>query len=247
MSPDPGHLSQISTLWTVLRQAQAGTPDAAQQAQETILQRYTAAIFRYVRAIVKDEDAAHEVYQEFALRFVRGDFRSADPNKGRFRHFLKRVLRNLAIDHHRLREKRGQSLSPEQAQALPQRETAEAEQQFSAAWKMELLARTWDALRLWEEKTGQPFHRVLRTRTENPALDSAALAELLGAQLDRSVNAAWVRNRLHFAREKFAELLVEEVRQTLVQPEQSDLIDELIELDLYERCRSVLTAPTGQE
>jgi hypothetical protein len=42
MAPDSRqHLSDITTMWTVLRQAQ-GAAGAAQRAQELILQRYSA-------------------------------------------------------------------------------------------------------------------------------------------------------------------------------------------------------------
>ena len=44
-----------------------------------------------------------QLAQEFALRFLRGDFRNADPGKGRFRDFLKRAVYHLMIDHHRAR------------------------------------------------------------------------------------------------------------------------------------------------
>src|SRR5262249_42324166 len=54
-----------------------------------------------LRAMVRDDDAAEELTQEFAVRFLRGDFRQADPSRGRFRDLLKRALRHLAIDYWR--------------------------------------------------------------------------------------------------------------------------------------------------
>ena len=97
------HLSQISTVWTVLHQANAGPTSArdAGEAQTRLLQRYGAAIYRYLLAAVRDRDAADELFQEFALRFVRGDFSRADESRGRFRDFLKTALFHLVVDAQR--------------------------------------------------------------------------------------------------------------------------------------------------
>ena len=58
-------------------------------------------------AALKDADAADEVFQEFALRLVRGDFRRADPQRGRFRDFVKTALINMVINY---RKKKGRGV-----------------------------------------------------------------------------------------------------------------------------------------
>src|SRR5262245_27508512 len=95
------HLSKIVTLWGPLQEAHAGEPEAARVAQRQLLERYTPAIYRYLLASVRDPHAADELFQEFALRFCRGDFKRADQQRGRFRDFLKTSLVHLVIDHHR--------------------------------------------------------------------------------------------------------------------------------------------------
>ena len=84
-------LSRINTLWTMVFQAHGADRDAVQQAQCVLLERYRGAIYRYLVGALRDADAAEELAQEFALRFVRGDFRRANPEKGRFRSYLKTV------------------------------------------------------------------------------------------------------------------------------------------------------------
>ena len=42
-----------------------------------------------IRLAHRDKDAADELSQEFALRFVRGDLKGADRERGWFRDFLK--------------------------------------------------------------------------------------------------------------------------------------------------------------
>src|SRR5262249_51717765 len=111
------HISQIETLWPMLRQAHGGSPAQINAAQEVILKRYRPAVYRYLLACVGDADAADELAQEFALRFVRGDFRNANPERGRFRDLLKSALYHLVIDHHKKKKKNlpGLSAGPEPA------------------------------------------------------------------------------------------------------------------------------------
>ena len=97
---DP-HLSQMSTQWTMVFQAHSGTPDEAHIAASRLMCRYAGAVHRYLLKALKDPDAADELDQEFALRFLRGDFKNSDPNRGRFRDYVKRAVQNLINDHHR--------------------------------------------------------------------------------------------------------------------------------------------------
>ena len=84
MNSDPprSHLSRISTPWTLLGHAHRGAGDRADHARRLLLQRYCGAAYRYLRGALGDEDAALDSLQEFVLRFLRGDFRRADPGSG---------------------------------------------------------------------------------------------------------------------------------------------------------------------
>src|SRR5215218_612751 len=93
-SPDR-HLSQIITLWTLVRRAHQGPEGAAREAQRQMLDRYGGAVRRYLRGLLRDEDAAADVFQEFACEFLGGDLGGADPQRGRFRNFVKGVLFHL--------------------------------------------------------------------------------------------------------------------------------------------------------
>jgi hypothetical protein len=103
-----------------------------------------------------------------------------------------------------------------------------------------MLSRAWDALARWEREKKQPLYTVLRCRTSHPDLRASQLAERLTRQLGVAVAPEWVYKRLHYAREKFTDLLVEEVLQTLAQPTAEGLEEELLELGLLEFCRAAL-------
>ena len=92
-------LGQISTIWTMIARAHGGPPQADAEAQQRFMDRYHGAVYRYFLAVLRDPDAAHELFQTFAYRFLRGDFKKFDPGKGRFRDYLKAALLNMVRDH----------------------------------------------------------------------------------------------------------------------------------------------------
>lgn len=236
------HLSQISTHWTQLAQAHGADGCAVSAAQRAILERYSPAIFRYLVGCVGDWNVAEELFQEFAVRFLQGKFSNARPERGRFRDYLKTALRHLLHDHRR-RQKPAVPLTEvgevSDAAATPAQEDLD---RFVSAWRTEALDRTWQALLSHERETGQPYHTVLRFRTEHPKMPSAEVAQHLQAQLGKAVSAVWVRQKLFLARQEFTRLLVKEVRATLdADADDADLERELTDLGLLEYCRDFLT------
>src|SRR3954468_13745753 len=143
MQDDDLHISRIPTAWSMVREAH-GDHTAVQFAQERLLSRYGGAVRRYALSALRDEDAAEEVFQEFALKFVRGDFGNADPQRGRFRAFVKTVVYRLFVDYQRRSKKRGRE-GPMQSN-VAEREAVDAESKgddalFRTSWRDELLSR----------------------------------------------------------------------------------------------------------
>lgn len=236
MGPDDfdQRLSRITTLWTL--HVRAHSPDAATAGRAELLHRYRAAAYRYVLAAVRDADAADDLAQEFAVRFLRGDFGHADAGRGRFRDYLRTSLRHLVTDHQRAKK-----LAPAPLAVEPAAEAEDADTTFQTAWREELMERTWQRLAA-EQPTG---HAALRVRVEEPELTSAQMAERLTAQLGRAQTAEGVRKALQRAHERFAEVLLNEVAATLDRPTAADLEGELQELGLTRYCRSALARWKG--
>jgi RNA polymerase sigma-70 factor (ECF subfamily) len=235
------HLSHITTLWSLVQQAHQGQATAVTAAQHRLLERYAGAAYRYLLGALRHPDVADELFQEFSLRLLRGDFHRADPGRGRFRDIIKTTLFHLIVDYQRSQKRQPRPLSPAGPEALmpPPTET-EAERAFLERWREELLDRTWLALAQLERKTGQPCHAVLRLRVEQPALSSEELAEELGRRLGKAYSVAALRQALYRAREKFGDLLLEEVVQSLEDPSLADLEQELNDLGLLSHCRAAL-------
>jgi RNA polymerase sigma-70 factor (ECF subfamily) len=227
-------LSRISTQWSALLEAHAGGP-GARTAARALLLRYHGAVYRYLLGALRDPGAAEEQCHEFAVRFLRGDFRGASPERGRFRAYLKTALVHLVNDYHRDRQHWPRQLSPDAPEPAAPVE-GEDESAFVASWRDELLVRTWRAL----EEDNSAQHKALRCRIDHPDLSSAELAERLTAELGKPVNAAWVRKTIQRARARWADLLLDEVACSLEAPELEQLRAELIALDLLRYCGSAL-------
>ena len=178
------HLSRISTVWSVVRHAHQASTDSALAVRNELMGRYHGAAYRYLLRLLGDTDAADDVFQEFAMRFVRGDFRRADPGRGRFRQYVKSALINLVIDYRKSRARRSPALDDLKLEpAVDAAEPGKVDEEFVASWRNELLSRAWVSLEEVERDGGQPFHAVLRFKSQNPHVHSAEMASRLTAQL----------------------------------------------------------------
>jgi RNA polymerase sigma-70 factor (ECF subfamily) len=233
-------LSLIPTLWSLVGRANNDSPEEAQVARQQLLERYGDAVRRYLRSALHDPHAADEVFQEFALQLVHGKLRGADPQRGRFRYFVKGTLFHLIADYRRKQRDWPRPLPADAANLFAAPEEGQSERLFVESWCDELLARAWSALAAFESETGQPFHAVLRFRADHPEMKSPQLAEALGTQMGKPVTAVGVRQTLHRAREKFAALLLDEVIHSLEHPGPDQVTEELAELGLLDYCRPAL-------
>ena len=234
------HLSQIETNWMMLFRAHRGPPDEAAAARAALMLRYGGAIHRYLLWVTGDADTADELVQTFALRFLRGDFRNVTPSLGRFRDFIKRAAHNLVVDYIRRRRVQPRPLGevqdmPELVSPAP--DLSDFDRQFLDSWREEVITCAWEGLARHQERTRQPYYTVLRFRVDHPDLHSPSMAEQLSASLGRPVTAVWVRQVLLHARQRFVDLLVEEVAGSLENPTPERVEQELIDLDLLGYCR----------
>jgi RNA polymerase sigma-70 factor (ECF subfamily) len=238
---NPGQrLSLIPTQWSLVYLAHHGPAEAAQVARQQLLERYRGAAYRYLRKVLRDPDAADEVFQEFALQLVQGHLHGANPGRGRFRHFVKGTLFHLVADH-RKRQRAWPGPLPAAGTTLAANsEERESDHHFVESWRDELLARAWAMLAESEAGTEPPYYAVLRFRADHPELRSPQLAEQLTARLGRPFTAVGVRQILHRAREKFADLLLDELAHSLEYPQAEQLTQELAELGLFDYCRPAL-------
>ena len=166
----------------------------------------------------------------------------ADPDRGRFRSFVKTAVYRLIIDHYRQqkRDGRGNDIANLVAERIAP-EASRIDFEFDRSWRDELLAKAWESLESLWDNTGQPHFVVLRLCAEHESLSGSDLAKLIGARLNRTVSEQNARQMLHRARILFAEYLLKAVEHSLDDPTTERLEDELIALDLHDYCRAALS------
>jgi RNA polymerase sigma factor (sigma-70 family) len=233
--PSDPYLDRIQTLWTLVQEAHR--PERQHVAQEQLLERYREAVHRYLLGAVRDPHEADELFQEFAVRFLEGKFRGANPEKGRFRDYVKSALFNLVSTY---RRKSGRQ--PVQAESFvlseapsPDEDAAE-DAAFRNQWRDQLLASTWERLAESDRQTGSHGGTILRFKSQHPELDSQAVAHRMTEQLARPFTAASIRQAIHRAREKFAELLREEIARSINSTHMDAIDQEAAELGLLAYC-----------
>ncbi len=201
-----------------------------------LLARYSGATYRYLLGAVRDPDVADELAQEFALRFVRGDFHRANPERGRFRDYLKTALINLVNDHHRQQQDRPCGLGVEPA-APSAAESPGFRRRFPRHLAYGIAGQNLEGSRGKQRRLSRRFvlsHREpqLRSRHRSPSISARASG--------KPVNAPSARKMLERAHAKFADLLVDEVANSLESGSDVELERELADLDLLRYCRSAL-------
>ncbi len=153
-------------------------------------------------------------------------------------------LANMIHDHRRRQASRRHLDIDEVAEpAAPADDQIERlDGEFLRSWRDELLSGTWEALGRAKRRGGLPFHVVLESSTQNPKLTSVELAKKLNDELCpvEPFSEVLIRKTLQLAREKFADLLVDEVASSLGDFTPEKLEQELIDLNLLGYCRGAM-------
>jgi RNA polymerase sigma-70 factor (ECF subfamily) len=252
MTSEVQDLIDMPTQWTVIFDGQH-EGDAAEAARRRLLVRYHEAILRFLRRELHDDLAAGELYSNFAMRVLEFDpfLRRADRDRGRFRDYLRAVLRRMVIDYFRRQQRQKKKEVPlgcdsEKDPADERAALANEDDNFLECWRQELINQAWQALEKADERTGQPYATLLRLKERQPELRAAQLAEELAGRLDRPFTAVGVRKLLQRGRELFGDLLVQEVARSL-QGESAEKVaaerveQELIDLGLlFSYCKEAL-------
>lgn len=226
----------------MVRTAQGDDSADSSAAAQQMLDRYGAAVKRYLLGATRNEDIADELFQEFALRFLTGKYSTADADRGRFRSFLKTILFRLVAEHFRTKSRdKSVPMGSQMTDAVPdETEEVPPDAEFNKVWGEELLKKAWESLAQLEQRTGRPMFTVMQVKVENPNLRSNEIAEVVSERTGKEVSTANARVILHRAREQFADLLVDEVQQSLDTNDTDRIADELRDLNLYGYCKPAL-------
>lgn len=217
-----------TTRWSLIAAARGSDNSLAQQALSHLCASYWYPLYAYIRRRGHTADEAQDLTQELFARLLARDFlETADPAKGRFRAFLLACCKHfLANEHNRVHAlKRGGgvaplSLSPDEAEQRYRLEPSHdltPEKLFERRWAVTLLDRVLARLR--EEfaargKETQFDHLRIYLVGERSGPPHGDAAETLG------MTAGAIKVAVHRMRQRYRELLREEIAHTVDTPEQ---------------------------
>ncbi|HMJ90612.1 MAG TPA: sigma-70 family RNA polymerase sigma factor [Candidatus Acidoferrum sp.] len=222
-----------TTHWSVVATAGKSGSELAQDALETLCRAYWFPIYVYVRRKGHGPDEAQDLTQEFFAQLIaKEQFRLADQTKGKFRTFLLAMLDYfLAREWNRAhRQKRGGQFtfisideqSPEERYRLEPADHDTPEKKFLRHWALMLLKHTMNALQSECEANGKArlFREVKHVLSGERDADTYAE---IGKRLGMGEGA--VRVAVHRLRQRYGELLRQEVAQTVA--DEAEVDDEL--------------------
>lgn len=224
-----------TTRWSVVLRAGGTSPEAAHAALEQLCRDYWYPLYAYVRRKGHSPEDAADLTQDFFAKLLANDFaQDLTPEGGRFRSFLLTALNRFLINSWEKRQslRRGggvvtaslDALIAERGETEYRDDASDSdtpERLFQRAWAETLLSRV--LARLAAECADRAdlrfdvLKRFLAAGDEPPTLAEAA------TQL--GLNLPAFKSLLHRFRQRYRELLLDEVGQTV--GTHGDVADEL--------------------
>ena len=229
MPPEPdlvrAHGAFVTTHWSVVLNAGSGSNES-HSALEKLCHSYWHAIYTFVRRRGYGEHEAQDLTQEFFARLLAsGSLETVSPDKGRFRTFLLASLKNFLASEWRdaNRQKRGggkefisyDELSTEENDQVEAGCALNPEVLFDLRWARALLARSVGRLEREIERDGL-HERFLALK---PFLQGDA-GPYADAAAQTGLSEAAVTSAIYRMRRRYAEILREEVSQTVASPDE---------------------------
>jgi len=210
------------TRWTLVFSTR-GTPESGRAAFDELLKLYWKPLYFYARRKGLEVEAAKDAVQGLFARLLEGDFsRNLDPEKGRFRGYLR-----ASMDHHlaNLHESRS-ALKRGGGAAILSLDCAGAERELAAEppsgaepaydreWAVGVMERSLTLLKAEFEGGARrgPFDLFLRFFSADAAPSYEEAARGAGMTLSQ------LKSFLHRTRARFRGLVRSEVSRTLADP-----------------------------
>ncbi|KAA1260363.1 hypothetical protein LF1_29030 [Rubripirellula obstinata] len=188
-------------------------------------------VLKYIvpmRRILTDVVGSQEV-ADGALKLLLGHLVSAgfgDQKSGKLRDFLVRGVRSAA--------KTAVADLPDDKRPDLNLDVATLESKtWLTYWREGLLERAWRALeRLEHSSTDKPYYTVLFSATSGEAKTTPALVEKIHGEIGQKLDEATVQQFLTESRTMFAQMIADEVAETIKSPTSEDVKREIALLGL---------------
>jgi len=221
-----------TTHWSVVLEAQGESP-AAQEALEDLCRTYWRPIYGFVRREGARQEEAKDITQGFfALILERKDFQSVRQERGRLRSFLLASLKHFMMNERRdakaIKRGGGRTLIPldeiesYDSKDFDRSEMLSADLLYDRRWAFTVLDRVFARLREESQRSLNPplLQRLNILLSDEPERPSQAE---IAREFGMTENA--VKQAFHRLRQRYRELLREEVAHTVATP--ADIEEEL--------------------
>jgi RNA polymerase sigma factor (sigma-70 family) len=219
-----------TTHWSVVVAAGQSSAPTAQAALERLCRTYWFPLYAFARRQGNSPEDSQDLTQEFFARLLEKNYiAKADPDRGKFRTFLLRSLRNFLINEWKRvgRLKRGGGLeivsidtnAAEDRYAVDARDEFNPDAEYETRWAVTLIEQVLTTLRqeFNAADKGQLFEELKGFIWGDKS--TASYAEI-ASQLNLSEGT--VKVTVHRLRQRFRELLRAEVAHTVLRPEDID-------------------------
>ncbi len=208
--------------------ARTGDSPQADQALEKLCRTYWPPLYAYIRRDGHDPAEAQDLTQEFFARLLAREYlQKLHHQEGKFRSFLLAYVKNFLLEQRRrgLAQKRGGgcefiSLSQPIGEAgylLEPVDELTAIEVFDRRWAEGILQTALDRLRQEYATRGQAALFIVLQDYQPREPGGRSYAQL-GEDLEMTEGA--VKAAVHRMRERYGELLREEIAQTVTRPEE---------------------------
>ena len=218
----------LKTHWSVVWNArQKDSPDSA-EARERLCQTYWSPLYQYLRRAGYRQHDAQDLTQEFLSRFLHREWlEHLKDQRGKFRSFLLTFLKNFLRDEHdrASAQKRGggKELISVDAYEAEEREFVgpvdglTADQIYERRWAEAVLRKAMEQLRAEYAANGK-MALFDQLKDVQPGEHGERSYAQIGAGLGMTEQA--VKNAALRFRRRYAQLLREEIAQTVLEPDE---------------------------
>ncbi|HEY2574478.1 MAG TPA: sigma-70 family RNA polymerase sigma factor [Verrucomicrobiaceae bacterium] len=220
----------MSTRWTMVLHANASSLEG-RAALSDLCEAYYQPVFVFLRRMGFDADAARDHAHSFFAHLLQRGFHGPDPARGRFRNYLLAAVKYFVGDlmDRARRVKRGggaahevidHGLDDSPSLAIVDSAATPAHVEFDREWAVTVMNRAVEALAAEHDGQRSAQFELLRPWLMGDGVSShAQTAQALG------MSEGAVKVAVHRLRQRFRELLRQEIAQTL--GNESDVEDEL--------------------
>jgi RNA polymerase sigma factor (sigma-70 family) len=196
-----------------------------------LVDMYWGPIYAYIRRCGHGREAAADLTQEFVATVVleRGLIGQAEPERGRFRTFVKSAIRNFLVDQHRRattkrRMPAGRVISGAGLEDLEPSDGDDPGRAFDRQWAATLISCALERLEAECLGGGMKAHwEAFKMVAVDPVLGGTSPAPLTEVAERLGVDSAErVSSMVQTVRRKFRRVLLETARETVADPDHAE-------------------------